>query len=76
MQDKRSILQAALSLSEEDRLDLAESLLASVPQDAVAASDDAWHEELRRRATDLETGSITPVTLDVMKSWVQEQLDA
>jgi putative addiction module component (TIGR02574 family) len=76
MQDKSSILQAALSLSEEDRLDLAESLFASLPEDLVATSDEAWDQELRRRADQLEAGAVTPVTWDAMKQWVREQRDA
>jgi putative addiction module component (TIGR02574 family) len=76
MSDKRTILQAAMALSEEDQLDLAESLLASVPEELIETEDEAWDQELRRRAVDLEGGTVTPVTWAAMKQWVREQRDA
>lgn len=48
------ILQAALQLSESDRLTLADRLLATLPQDFPGLSDDAdeFEQELDRRSGD------------------------
>ena len=45
------LLDEALSLSEEERLTLATDLIASIDGPAEAGWDEAWAEELERRAT-------------------------
>ena len=45
------LLDQALSLSEEERLTLATDLLASLDGPAESGWDEAWAEELERRAT-------------------------
>lgn len=46
----QKLLDQALGLSEEERLDLATSLIASVDGPPEAGWDDAWTAELDRRA--------------------------
>jgi len=57
----KKLLEVALSLSAEERADLAHSLLGSLdgpPQTDVEAT---WIAEIEKRAKDLGDGSIDPV---------------
>ncbi len=56
------LLQEALSLSEEARVDLAEALLESVerePADEGAVA--AWSAEAKRRLEEVRSGAVKPV---------------
>ena len=56
------LLQKALLLSEEARLDLAEALLRSVePGPADEGGDAAWCAEARRRLEEVCSGALKPV---------------
>jgi putative addiction module component (TIGR02574 family) len=46
----RKLLDEALALSEDERLELATNLIASVDGPLEAGWDDAWAAELERRA--------------------------
>ena len=51
----------ALRLSPQDRVSLADRLLASISADNDV--DDAWSQEAERRLAELENGMITDLTL-------------
>jgi putative addiction module component (TIGR02574 family) len=56
------LLQEALSLPEEARVDLAEALLESVEQTpAEDDADAAWSVEARRRLDEVRSGAVKPV---------------
>ncbi len=58
------LLKKALSLSVEERADLAGSLIESLDDsedDSVAA---AWDEEIARRMAELDSGKVKPVSLE------------
>ena len=58
------LLKKALSLSVEERADLAGSLIESLDDsedDAVAA---AWNEEIARRMAEFDSGKVKPVSLE------------
>ena len=52
----------ALQLSPQDRVSLADRLLASVSADGDV--DDAWSQEAERRLAELENGSVAAVPLE------------
>jgi putative addiction module component (TIGR02574 family) len=58
---EQSVFDAALSLPEGARANLAEALLASLPDGPAAASDElprVWLEEIRRRRQEIEEGKV------------------
>jgi putative addiction module component (TIGR02574 family) len=59
------ILQAALSLPAEERLELIDALLAFQEEDRPL--DEAWMKEVRRRSAELDAGSVTPIPWSEVK---------
>jgi putative addiction module component (TIGR02574 family) len=56
------ILQEALSLPEDARLDLASALLESVDRDpADEGAEEAWSAEAKRRLDETRSGAVKPV---------------
>ncbi len=55
------VLQDALALTAEQRLDLAAELLASVDGEPPEAWEAAWRAELDDRMAEVETGAVKPV---------------
>ena len=53
----------ALQLAPEDRVSLADRLLASVSADDEV--DEAWSQEAERRLAELENGTVAAVPLEV-----------
>jgi putative addiction module component (TIGR02574 family) len=53
------LLQRALSLSEDERADLACSLMESLDTSVDAGAESAWREEISRRISDLDAGKAT-----------------
>ncbi|MFM8378621.1 MAG: addiction module protein [Planctomycetia bacterium] len=51
-----SLLVSALSLSEADRLHLAEALLAASDPPAPALQGDAWLRDIQRRSAEVDRG--------------------
>ena len=56
------VLQEALSLPEDARVDLAEALLESVEREpADEGAEAAWSSEARRRLEEIRSGLVKPV---------------
>ena len=55
----QSVEAAALELSQEERAQLAQRLLASLPRDLEVGA--AWDEEIKRRVADLEAGLVETI---------------
>ncbi len=68
-QDATELLKRALALSEEERAELAGSLLESLdgPPDDPEAVEAAWSEEIARRIEDLDSGKVKPVSLETFR---------
>ena len=64
------LLQKALSLSEEERADLACSLMESLDVAVDEGAESAWNEEIGRRIAELDSGKAKTVPWDE----VQRQL--
>lgn len=55
------VLSAALSLPDDDRLELVEALIASLHPEDRPPFDDSWREVIRRRSAELRSGSVQPI---------------
>jgi len=55
-QQALDLLQKALSLSEEERADLACSLMESLDAAVDEGAQQAWNEEISRRLAELDSG--------------------
>jgi putative addiction module component (TIGR02574 family) len=60
----RELFDFALQLPDQDRADLAASLLESLDQPFDADAPEAWAEEISRRLADLDNGSVRPIPWD------------
>ena len=56
MNDFQAIFDAALSLSNEDRIRLSDAIRESVPEEAWPLPSDEWMEEVRRRSALIDAG--------------------
>jgi putative addiction module component (TIGR02574 family) len=68
-QDATELLKRALALPEEERAELAGSLLESLdgPPEDPEAVEAAWNEEIARRIEDLDSGKVKTVSLDTFR---------
>ena len=68
-QEATELLKRALALAEEERAELAGSLLESLdgPPDDPEAVEAAWSEEIARRIEELDSGKVKPVSLDTFR---------
>jgi putative addiction module component (TIGR02574 family) len=60
----QELLQTALKLSENERADLAASLIESLDQPFDADAREAWAEEIHRRLDELDSGAVKPIPWD------------
>lgn len=56
--EAQELLQKALSLPENERAELAGTLIASLDQAIDVDSDAAWQEEVARRASEVRSGKV------------------
>ena len=68
------LLQQALSLSEEERADIAASLLNSLETASDPDAEALWQEEISRRATDLDSGQSRTIPWRKVQSQVSAAL--
>jgi len=66
----QELLQKALSLPDDERAELAGSLIASLDTNIDPDVDAAWQTEIARRADELRSGKISTI------SWPQVQKEA
>lgn len=68
------LLQKALSLSEEERADLACSLMESLEAALEDNVESAWNEEINRRIAELDSGTAKTVPWDEVRSRISSRL--
>ena len=61
------ILRKALALPERDRADLIGALIDSLDAEVEEGVEDAWRDELERRAQELETGAVQSIPWEAVK---------
>ena len=66
----------ALALPEDDRLDLAADLLASVHGGMTPEWEAAWMAECRRRVAEVDAGTVTPIAADEVMANLRARLAA
>lgn len=66
------VLTAALGLPDEDRLALAEALVASFESLDRPPIDESWREVIRRRSAELASDQTTPVPWEAVKRQARE----
>ena len=69
------VLQAALALPEEERLELVEALLADHAPSGEPPFDPAWLDEVRRRSTEIEAGAVHSDSWAVVRERVRRRLE-
>jgi putative addiction module component (TIGR02574 family) len=68
------LLNAALTLPEDDRLQLVEALIVSLQPEDRPPFDDSWREVVQRRASELRSGQVSPIPWADVKQQGREQL--
>jgi putative addiction module component (TIGR02574 family) len=73
-QQASELLQKALSLSDEERAELAGSLIESLDATVDQAAEAAWNEEIARRIEDLSSGKAKTIPWEVVRSRISFKL--
>ncbi len=73
-QQAQDLLQKALSLSDEERADLAASLINSLDAEADAGAEAAWNDEIARRIQQLDSGQAVTIPWEQLRSRVSSKL--
>ncbi|MGB7847955.1 MAG: addiction module protein [Candidatus Acidiferrum sp.] len=68
------LLEKALALTEEERAELAASLLQSLDQSTDEDAEAAWQRELERRADDLNSGKAKTIPWDEVRGQISTRL--
>jgi putative addiction module component (TIGR02574 family) len=66
-QGVQELLQAALTLSDEEQLQLVAALIAAVDERGLRPFDDLWLEEIQRRSAEFDAGSVRPIPWSEVK---------
>jgi putative addiction module component (TIGR02574 family) len=74
-QQASQLLTEALRLSEEERGDIAASLIDSLDPGSDADAEAAWGEEIRLRLAELDAGSAQPVPWPEARRMITEDGD-
>ena len=73
-QQALDLLQKALSLSEEERAALADSLLASLDISVEEGAKKAWEEEISRRIVDIDSGKAKMIPWEEVREELSSRL--
>lgn len=61
------VLREALELAQEDRAKLVEHLLESLDPEVDEGAEEAWAQEISRRAAEIDSGAVTTIPWDVVR---------
>jgi putative addiction module component (TIGR02574 family) len=65
-----SLLNAALTLPDQDRMELVEALIASLQPTDRPPFDESWRVVIQRRSAELRSGQVVAVPWEEVKSRV------
>jgi putative addiction module component (TIGR02574 family) len=68
-----NLLNTALALPHEDRMELVEALIASLPPEDRPPFDESWREVIQRRSAELRSGQVAPVPWAEVKRQAREK---
>jgi putative addiction module component (TIGR02574 family) len=66
------LLNSALALSDSDRAELADAILASLHSSDQAPFDEPWREVILRRSAEIDSGSVIGVPWEEVKRQARE----
>ena len=69
------ILQSALSLNPDDRVEIAESLILSLDEDRAADIEAAWAAEIKRRIESIDKGEVQLIPAEEVIRGMRERLN-
>ena len=72
--DVVEVMQDALALPVEARAALAGSLLDSLETECDSGVEAAWREEIQRRASELDSGAVSPIPWHEVDAQMQPAL--
>jgi putative addiction module component (TIGR02574 family) len=75
MTAKEHVLAEALRLRPSDRADLAAALLASLDEPEDAAAIAAWDAEVARRAAEIDSGRVQPLSAEEFALRFRDETD-
>jgi putative addiction module component (TIGR02574 family) len=70
----KEIVSAAIKLTECDRLQIVEELLASLEPDTDNNIDTAWSAEVERRSREIKEGIVRPIPRTEVKSQARKRV--
>ena len=65
--EAKALLEKALALPDNERAELAGSLIASLDTTVDPDADAAWQEEVARRAQEVRSGAVATVSWEVVQ---------
>ena len=71
----QQLLQVALTLPEDERLDLVDALLASQGHASETPFDPELLLEIRRRSAEIDAGTVKPTPWPVVRERVRQRLE-
>src|SRR5438094_447273 len=71
----QQILQSALTLPPDDRVEIAESLILSLDEKRAAEIESAWAAEIKRRIDSIDRGEVQLIPWDDMMRSMRERLN-
>jgi putative addiction module component (TIGR02574 family) len=69
------ILQSALSLDPDDRMEIAETLILSLGKEEAAEIEAAWAAEIKRRIDSIDKGLVQMIPADEVMREMRERLN-
>ena len=67
------LLDAVLALPEEERLEVAEAVMASFEPSDQSPLHDSWREVIRRRSAELRSGQVAGIPWEEVKRRAREK---
>ena len=67
------VLKVALSLPDDERVELVEALIASLQPADQPPFDESWREIIQQRSAELRSGAVTPVPWLEVKRQAREK---
>jgi putative addiction module component (TIGR02574 family) len=71
----QQILQTALALPWDDRVEIAESLILSLDEEKAAELNAAWADEIKRRIESIDSGKVQLIPWDEAMRSIRERLN-
>jgi putative addiction module component (TIGR02574 family) len=73
-QNVDQLLQAALSLPDEDQLRLVSALAAAVEERGLRPFEDWWLEEIQRRSAEYDAGTVQAISWTEVKARARRRI--